>query len=100
MKRIATQILLLLATSICAFAQNYEKYYQNLPVKVAKVTTFAIPANEVRLTDCGYTLYWVSRPVTSGLRNYRVLKKGAVAGLILRAVIIAVFLLLLLLATL
>ncbi len=53
MKRIATQILLLLATSICAFAQNYEKYYQNQPVKVAKVTTFAIPANEVRLTDCG-----------------------------------------------
>ena len=28
---------------------------------------------QVRLTDCGYTLYWVSRPVTSGLRNYRVL---------------------------
>ena len=25
------------------------------------------------LTDCGYNLYWVSRPVTSGRRNYRVL---------------------------
>ena len=25
------------------------------------------------LTDCGYTLYWVSRPVTSGKHNYRVL---------------------------
>ena len=25
------------------------------------------------LADCGYTLYWVSRPVTSGKRNYRVL---------------------------
>ena len=25
------------------------------------------------LKDCGYNLYWVSRPVTSGLKNYRVL---------------------------
>ena len=25
------------------------------------------------LTTCGYNLYWVSRPVTSGQRNYRVL---------------------------
>ena len=25
------------------------------------------------LEDCGYNLYWVSRPVTSGKRNYRVL---------------------------
>ena len=29
--------------------------------------------NGTYLTDCGYNLYWVSRPVTSGLRNYRVL---------------------------
>lgn len=28
------------------------------------------------LTDCGYNLYWVSRPVTSGRRQYRVLPAG------------------------
>ena len=28
------------------------------------------------LTDCGYNLYWVSRPVTSGRRQYRALPAG------------------------
>ncbi len=43
--------LLLLAVS--AWANDYGKYYENLPTNVARVTPFTIPANEVILTDCG-----------------------------------------------
>ena len=34
-------------------AQDYNKYYENLPVEVAKVSRPAIPSNEVRLTEVG-----------------------------------------------
>lgn len=36
-----------------AMAQDYSKYYQNLPVKVAQVSRPVIPANEVSITEVG-----------------------------------------------
>lgn len=43
--------MVLLATT--AMAADYSKYYQNLPCAVKAVEPVVIPANEVKLTDCG-----------------------------------------------
>ena len=52
MKR--TIVLFLLAIfAFNAWANDYEKYYAQLPTKVAKVIPFSVPSNEVRLTDFG-----------------------------------------------
>ncbi len=53
MKRIVLQIICLMLSSGCIWAQNYDQYYKNLPTKVTPVTPFTIPANEVSLVDCG-----------------------------------------------
>jgi polygalacturonase len=39
--------------ALTAHAQDYAKYYQNLPTKVAQVSRPVIPANEVSLTEVG-----------------------------------------------
>lgn len=39
--------------ALTAHAQDYSKYYQNLPTKVAQVSRPVIPANEVSLTEVG-----------------------------------------------
>lgn len=44
---------LLLLTAVEAKAQDYAKYYENLPVKVAQVSRPVIPANEVSLKEVG-----------------------------------------------
>jgi polygalacturonase len=38
---------------IAAQAQNYAKYYQNLPTKVEQVSRPVIPANEVKISEVG-----------------------------------------------
>ena len=50
-KLLTTTAVLLLA--LTAHAQDYSKYYQNLPTKVAQVSRPQIPANEVSLTEVG-----------------------------------------------
>lgn len=50
-KLLTTTAVLLLA--LTAHAQEYSKYYQNLPTKVAQVSRPQIPANEVSLTEVG-----------------------------------------------
>ncbi len=50
-KLLTTAAALLLA--LTAHAQDYSKYYQNLPTKVAQVSRPVIPANEVSLTEVG-----------------------------------------------
>ena len=44
-------LLSLLMTT--ASAQDYKKYYENLPVQVAQVTPVTFPANQVNITECG-----------------------------------------------
>ena len=53
MKRLILQLTVLMLAHSAAWATDYEKYYQGLPTEVARVATFAIPANEVSLTDFG-----------------------------------------------
>ena len=38
---------------VAAEAQAYSRYYENLPIEVAKVSRPQIPANEVSLTEVG-----------------------------------------------
>ena len=45
--------MLLTCVTATAQAQDYTKYYQNLPVTLQQVTTPVIPANSVILTDVG-----------------------------------------------
>ena len=45
--------LLLASLTTTAQAQDYTKYYQNLPVTLQQVTAPTIPANSVTLTDVG-----------------------------------------------
>ena len=52
MKRTIVLFLLAILT-FNAWANDYEKYYAQLPTKVAKVIPFSVPNNEVRLTDFG-----------------------------------------------
>ena len=42
-----------LMVMIAAQAQNYAKYYQNLPTKVEQVSRPVIPANEVKISEVG-----------------------------------------------
>ena len=53
MKQTIISLLCLLLASGNMWAADYQKYYQNLPVKVAQVEPFTIPANEVSIADCG-----------------------------------------------
>lgn len=45
--------LLLMATATTATAQDYSKYYQNLPTQMAQVKAPVIPDNSVTLTEVG-----------------------------------------------
>ncbi len=45
--------MLLICVAATAQAQDYTKYYQNLPVTLQQVTVPVIPANSVTLTDVG-----------------------------------------------
>ena len=45
--------MLLICVAATAQAQDYTKYYQNLPVTLKQVTAPVIPANSVTLTDVG-----------------------------------------------
>lgn len=53
MKKLFLQLLVFVLACGSASAADYDKYYQGLPTKVARVTAVSIPANEVRLTDFG-----------------------------------------------
>lgn len=53
MKRTKAFALLLSLACIGAWAGEYDKYYEALPVEVARVTLPAIPANEVSVADFG-----------------------------------------------
>ncbi|MBR1839478.1 MAG: glycoside hydrolase family 28 protein [Prevotella sp.] len=55
MKRTKAFALLLSLACIGAWAGEYDKYYEALPVEVARVTLPAIPANEVSVADFGGT---------------------------------------------
>lgn len=44
-------LIMMLPTSL--LAQDYAKYYENLPTKVAQVSRPSIPANELNLTEVG-----------------------------------------------
>ncbi|MBQ7512273.1 MAG: glycoside hydrolase family 28 protein [Prevotella sp.] len=44
-------LIMMLPTSV--LAQDYAKYYENLPTKVAQVSRPSIPANELSLTEVG-----------------------------------------------
>lgn len=55
MKRTKAFALLLSLACIGAWAGEYDKYYEALPVEVARVTLPAIPANEVSVADFGAT---------------------------------------------
>lgn len=44
-------LIMMLPTSV--LAQDYAKYYENLPTKVAQVSRPSIPANELNLTEVG-----------------------------------------------
>ncbi len=50
-KLLTTTAVLLMA--LTAHAQDYSKYYQNLPTKVAQVTRPQFPANTVSITEVG-----------------------------------------------
>ena len=50
-KLLTTTAVLLMA--LTAHAQDYSKYYQNLPTKVAQVSRPQIPANTVSITEVG-----------------------------------------------
>ena len=50
--RLNYTIMMLLLPAL-AMAQDYSKYYQNLPVKVAQVSRPMIPTHEVSLTEVG-----------------------------------------------
>lgn len=55
MKRKIVSSLLLSLMCIGAWAGEYDKYYEALPVKVTQVTVPVIPANEVSVAECGGT---------------------------------------------
>lgn len=61
----------LLAYSLGNFVSNQSRPNTDGGTMVRLTLTKA--DGHTTLTDCGYTLYWVSRPVTSGKHNYRVL---------------------------
>ena len=52
-KLLSSVAALMLMLPAAAEAQDYSKYYQNLPTNVAQVKAPQIPANEVKLTEVG-----------------------------------------------
>jgi polygalacturonase len=53
MKRQFFTLCLALLTTIAAWADDYSRYYQNLPCEVKPVVSVTIPDNQVSITDCG-----------------------------------------------
>ena len=53
LRRLFISLSFLTMAVITAFAQDYSKYYENLPTQVAQVTPVTIPANVVNITECG-----------------------------------------------
>ena len=53
MRKISFFIFAILAFAMTANADNYGKYYTDMPVEISKVTAPQIPQNTVRLTDFG-----------------------------------------------
>lgn len=53
MKKIILSLLALLTVTAMQAANDYSKYYQNLPVAMPQPTVPTIPANRVSLLDCG-----------------------------------------------
>lgn len=53
MKKISIFLLALLAFTLDAAAEDYAKYYVNMPVEMPKATPPTIPDNTVKLTDYG-----------------------------------------------
>ena len=53
MNKLLNYVAVLLMLPAAAKAQDYSKYYQNLPVEVKQVSRPVIPANEVNLKDVG-----------------------------------------------
>ena len=52
MRKILLSLLAILGMAT-TYAQDYSKYYQNLPVQMSQPTLPAIPANQVSILDCG-----------------------------------------------
>lgn len=52
-RRLCMLFFLLSILITTASAQDYKKYYENLPVQVAQVTPVTFPANEVNIKECG-----------------------------------------------
>lgn len=53
MNKLLNYVAALLMLPVSMEAQDYSKYYQNLPVQVAQVSRPVIPANEINLKDVG-----------------------------------------------
>jgi polygalacturonase len=53
MNKLLSIVAALMMLPTAAQAQDYSKYYENLPTKVAQVSTPVIPANEINLTEVG-----------------------------------------------
>lgn len=52
MRKILLSLLAILGMAT-TYAQDYSKYYQNLPVQMSQPILPAIPANQVSILDCG-----------------------------------------------
>lgn len=53
MNKLLNYVAALLMLPVAVEAQDYSKYYQNLPVEVKQVSRPVIPANEINLKDVG-----------------------------------------------
>lgn len=53
MNKLLNYVTALLLLPVSMEAQNYSKYYQNLPVEVKQVSRPVIPANEINIKDVG-----------------------------------------------
>jgi len=53
MNRLLNYVAALLLLPVSMEAQDYSKYYQNLPVEVKQVSRPVIPANEINIKDVG-----------------------------------------------
>lgn len=53
MNKLLNYVAALLMLPVAVEAQDYSKYYQNLPVEVKQVSRPVIPANEISLKDVG-----------------------------------------------
>ena len=57
MNRLLNYVAALLLLPVSMEAQDYSKYYQNLPVEVKQVSRPVIPANEINIKDVGWRRY-------------------------------------------